>query len=133
MNTDDAQVPRNPTNVAGPTAAEIELRNATHLPYRSLCRWCVMSGTPTPTTVRPAEADRDVPRVVCDYAFIRSWGDNDVLTTYVGRLYPTTEIIVIPCEQKGNDEYAVSRLADSILNSGVKSCTWLTRSLPWTS
>ena len=31
---ESAQVPRVPTNVTGPTAAEIELHNATHLPYR---------------------------------------------------------------------------------------------------
>lgn len=125
VNAEDAQTPRIPTNVSGPTPAEIELHNATHLPYRSWCRWCVMSRKPTPKHVRSHHVQRDAPLLVGDYAFVRSWSDEDLLTIYVGRPYPTKELIVIPCEQKGNDEYAVNRLANFIINSGIKSVVYM--------
>ena len=125
VNDEDAQPPRVPANVAGPTAMEVELHNATHLPYRSWCRWCVMSRKPTPKHVRAHHAQRDVPLLVGDYAFVRSWSDEDLLTIHVGRLCHTKELIVIPCEQKGDDEYAVNRLANIIINSGVKTLVYM--------
>ena len=113
---DGAQEPRIPTNVTGPTAAEIDLHNATHLPYRSWCRWCVMSRKPTPKHVRAHHADRDVPLLVGDYAFVRSWDDSERLTIYLGRLYPTNELVIRPCDQQGSDDYAISRLSNVVKN-----------------
>ena len=98
--TDSAQEPRVPTNVTGPTATEIDVHNATHLPYRSWCRWCVMSRKPTPKHVRAHHADRDVPLLVGDYVFVRSGNDTYLLTIYFGRLHPTRDLVIIPCGQK---------------------------------
>ena len=118
-------VPKTLPDVTGPTDNEIARHNLTHLPYRSWCRWCVMSRKPNPKHLRSHFAKRDVPLLVGDYAFVRSSTDQDLLTLFIGRIYPTRELVIIPCEQKGDDPYAVNRLANFIRNSGVRKLVYM--------
>ena len=115
----DVQVAKVPTAPVGPSQAEIEAHNVTHLPYRSWCRWCVMSKKPNTKHMRAQYAQRDVPLLVGDYAFIRDSRDEDLLTIFVGRMYPSRSIVIIPCQQKGDDPYAVNRLANFIKACGA--------------
>ena len=63
----------------GPTQQEIDEHNATHIPYRSWCRWCVMGKKPNLRHSRSSSA-RDVPLLVGDYCFVRDARDEDLLT-----------------------------------------------------
>lgn len=115
----NVQIAKVPTAPIGPSPAEIEAHNVTHLPYRSWCRWCVMSRKPNPKHMRNHYSTRDVPMLVGDYAFIRDSRDEDLLTVFIGCMYPSKSIVVIPCEQKGDDPYAVNRLANFIKTCGA--------------
>ena len=123
----DAQghLPKTLPDVVGPSPQEIARHNLTHLPYRSWCRWRVMSRKPNPKHLRSHVAKRDIPLLVGYYAFMRSTTDEDLLTVFVGRLYPTREITIIPCEQKGEDMHAINRLANFIKNAGVQKLVYM--------
>ena len=130
IDTEDAQQPKTLPNVTGPTDHEIELHNATHLPYRSWCRWCVFSRKPNPRHIRSYYSNRDVPLLVGDYCFIRDSRDEELLTLFIGRMYPFKSLVIIPCAQKGADDYAISRLANFIKNVVYNVwSTWLTKNL----
>ena len=119
------QLPKTLPDVVGPSPQEIARHNLTHLPYRSWCRWCVMSRKPNPKHLRSHFAKRDIPLLVGDYAFVRNSVDEDLLTIFVGRMYPTRELVIIPCEQKGEDQYAINRLSNFIKNSGVQKLVYM--------
>ena len=63
--------------------------------------------------------------LVGDYAFARSSADEDLLAIFVGRMYPTRELVTIPCEQKWKYQYAINRLSNFIKNSSVQPLVYM--------
>ena len=68
---------------------------------------------------------RGVSLLVGDDIFVRSSTDEDRSTTFVGILYPTKKLVVIPCEQKGEYAYAINRLANFIRNACVQKLAYM--------
>ena len=56
--------------------------------------------------------------MVADYCFIHDSQDKDLCTVLVGRLYPAKALFAVVCDQKGDDDDVITRLARSIRNSG---------------
>ena len=56
--------------------------------------------------------------MVADYCYIRDSQDKELCTALVGRLYPAKASFAVVCDQKGVDDYVVTRLAQFIRNSG---------------
>ena len=90
------------------------------LPYRSWCRWCVSAKRRNAPHLRLPDHSREIPLLVADYCFVRDSRDDDLLTVFVGRLYPSRAIVAIPCDVRGVDDYAVGRLAQFLRDCGVK-------------
>ena len=120
-----AQSPVGIPSPATPTAEEVALHWLTHLPYKSLCRWCVSGKCRnTPHHALPGHS-REVPLFVADYCFIRDARDDDLLTCFIGRLYPSRALVAIPCDVKGIDEYAVGRLTGFLQDCGVTRMVYM--------
>ena len=113
------QQPRGMPSPPQPTADEIALHWLTHLPYRSWCKWCVAAKKANSPHPSLPGATREIPLLVADYCYVKDGRNEDLLTCFVGRLYPSRALITIPCDVKGVDEYAVERLTDLLRNSGV--------------
>ena len=93
--------------------------NLTHIPYRTWCKYCIMSRRPNDPH-RSKATKRTVPLLVGDYCFLRNSSDEILQTVLVVRVYPFRMLLAIPVSAKGaTDEYAVSRLVDFIKNVGV--------------
>ena len=114
------QTPAGLPSPAQPTAIEIALHWLTHLPYRSWCRWCVSAKRRNAPHLRLPDHSREIPLLVADYCFVRNSRDDDVVTVFVGRLYPSRALVAIPCDVRGVDDYAVGRLAQFLRDCGVK-------------
>ena len=114
------QAPAGLPSPSQPTAIEIALHWLTHLPYRSWCRWCVSAKRRNAPHLRLPDHSREIPLLVADYCFVRDSRDDDLLTVFVGRLYPSRAIVAIPCDVRGVDDYAVGRLAQFLRDCGVK-------------
>ena len=80
-----------------------------------------MSRKPNPEHLGSHVAKRGIQLLVGDYASVGSSTDEDLLTIGVGRVYPTRELVIIPHEQKGEDLYASTRLANFIKNPGART------------
>ena len=120
MNPCLVQAPAGLPSPAQPTAIEIALHWLTHLPYRSWCRWCVSAKRRNAPHLRLPDHSREIPLLVADYCFVRDSRDEDVVTVFVGRLYPSRALVAIPCDVRGVDDYAVGRLAQFLRDCGVK-------------
>ena len=103
-----------------PSFEELEARNATHIPFRTWCKWCVAGRKPNPHHIRAKGAARDVPVLRGDYRFVKDSRDQELLTMYVGNLYPSNAIVAFPVAQKGYDECAVHRFAKFLRMCGVR-------------
>ena len=114
-----AQAPHGMPSPAQPTAEEIALHWLTHLPYRSWCKWCVAAKRANNPHRHGLPFSREIPLLVADYCYVRDWRDDDTVTVFVGKLYPSRCIIAVPCEMKGTDNYSVNRLTNFLRNSGV--------------
>ena len=120
-----AQAPVGIPSPAQPTAIEIALHWLTHLPYRSWCRWCVSAKRRNAPHYSLPRHSREIPLFVADYCFVRDSRDDDLLTCFVGRLYPSRALIAIPCDVKGPDDYAVGRLVSFLRDCGVKRLVYM--------
>ena len=87
-----------------------------------VCCWTQNNNTPHLT--QPTFS-RDIPLVVADYCFVRHKHDQDLSTVLVARLYPSKAIVAIPCDVKGPDEYATSRLVVFLKASGVDQLVYM--------
>ena len=105
-----------------PSKAEVDAHNVTHLPYRSWCPHCVRARRPNSQhRCRSSASQRSLPLLVADYCYIKDIHDNQLKTVLVARLYPARALMATICEKKGpEDEYAVTRLASFIKDSGYK-------------
>ena len=114
-----AQTPVGLPSPSKPTAIEVALHWLTHLPYRSWCRWCVSAKRRNAPHHSLPTHSREIPLLVADYCFLRDHRDEDLLTCFVGRLYPSRALISIPCDSKGVDDYAVGRLSSFLKDCGI--------------
>ena len=102
-----------------PSAAQVAAHKLTHLPYRSWCEHCGRARRQnTPHRQRLPSSQRTTPLLAADYCFIRDSQDKDLCTVLVGRLYPAKALFAVVCDQKGADDYVITRLAQFIRNSG---------------
>ena len=119
-----AQRPVLLSDVKMPTRAEYARHMLTHLPYRRWCIWCQMARRPnSPHRALPLFS-RDIPLLVFDYVFENAT-DEDMVTVLVARIYPYRAIFAIQCDVKGEDPYAVTRLAVFLRNCGVVRCAYM--------
>lgn len=89
-----------------------------HPPHRSWCKWRVASRRPSSHHRSQPASRRKAPLLVADYCYTRDYQDEEWATTLVAKVYPAKALIAIMCEQKGFDDYTVSRLAQIISDSG---------------
>ena len=115
-----AQTPKGLPSPAQPTPDEVAKHWLTHLPYRSWCRWCVAAKRQNTPHLRQSGPDREIPLLAADYCYLKDGRDDDLLTVFVGRLYPSRALVSIPCEVKGVDDYTVERLTHFIKGCGLK-------------
>ena len=102
-----------------PTAIQVAAHNLTHLPYRSWCSHCVRARRANSHHRSiPSSRQRTTPLLVADYCFVRDCQDKELATVLVGRLYPSKALFAVVCDQKGVDNYVVTRLAHFIRDSG---------------
>ena len=63
-----------------PTKAERDAHEATHLPFRSWCPFCVAGRRDNPPHTKRPEEERQVPEVMLDYAFVRRNDETETAT-----------------------------------------------------
>ena len=114
-----AQAPVGLPSPAKPSAIEVALHWLTHIPYRSWCRWCASAKRQNAPHHSLPSHSREVPLLVADYCFLRDGRDEDLLTCFVARLYPSRALGSIPCDTKGVDAYAVGRLTNFLKDCGI--------------
>ena len=120
-----AQAPVGIPSPETPSAEEVAQHWLTHLPYRSWCRWCVSAKRRNAPHHSLPNHSREVPLLVADYCFVRDARDEDVLTCFVGRLYPSRALISIPCDMKGVDDYAIGRLVEFVKECGINRLVYM--------
>ena len=102
---DDGTVTRTPVGVPDPPSphpAERARHNLTHWPHRSWCEHCVLARRPNSKHVfSPSSSYRTIPVFVGDYCDLRDSRDEDSVTVFVGRLYPSrmTFATVVSCNR----------------------------------
>ena len=120
-----AQVPRGIPSPTQPTADDVAKHWLTHLPYRSWCKWCVAAKRQNAPHFSLPSHSREIPLLVADYCFVQDKRDEDLLTCFVGRLYPSRTVIAIPCDVKGVDDYAVGRLTQFLKGCGITRLAYM--------
>ena len=102
-----------------PSKKEVEIHNLFHLPYRSWCKHCVAARRKNSHHRRcQTTAQRTVPLMVADYAYLRDHIDQELATILVVRLLPSNLVMSIVCDEKGLDDRVTARLAQFIKESG---------------
>ena len=112
-----------------PPSVEAQRRhNLTHWPCASWCPHCMMGAqNNTPHVQARGGADRSLPLLVLDYCFIRNASDQDLVTLFVGKLYPYKRAFACVIDLKGTkDTYAIGRLSEFIRGSGPNNCVYKT-------
>ena len=112
-----------------PSKAEIELHNATHLPYRNWCPWCV-AGRRNNTQHRELKEKhaRTEPCLHLDYAFLSNEIGTEALTVLIGKLElrwtPLCEqssTYACPVTEKGiGDTFASNQLEAFVRLHGIR-------------
>ena len=100
---DDEQAQR-PSGLPGPktpSAAEIDLHNLTHMPYRSWCPHCVAGRRPN-TQHHKSDSQSSIPSLVADYCFLRDAQDQDLTTVLVAKVYPFKMTMVVAMTKTGS-------------------------------
>ena len=96
-----------------PTKAEREAHEATHLPFRSWCPFCIAGRRDNPGHVKRPEEERTVPEVALDYAFVRRQEEDDTLTVLVAKDRDSRALRAWVMRHKGaSEEEAVERIAE---------------------
>ena len=113
-----AQMPKGIKGPVNPTAAEVDLHNLTHIPYRSWCPHCIACRKPN-TPNFSSRSEKNIPLLVADYCFIRDSADQDLATVLVVRVYPHRMTLATCVDAKGRDEKAINRVASFIKSCGL--------------
>ena len=112
-----------------PSAAEIELHNSTHMPYRNWCPWCVSGRrNNTPHRELGEKHGRSEPCLHLDYAFLSDEIGSESQTVLVGKLeHPKMKIdeqsstFACSASMKGaNDVFAFGQFKSFIRIHGVR-------------
>ena len=112
-----------------PSKEEIEAHNATHLPYRNWCPWCVAGRrNNTPHRELRDKRGRTEACLHLDYAFLSDEVGSDLLTVLIGKLeQPKMELdeqsttFACPVKMKGaTDAFAFSQLKSFIRMHNVR-------------
>ena len=114
-----AQCPRGMPSPLIPSPDEVARHWLTHLPYRSWCKWCVAAKRANAPHTSMPDHSKEIPLLAADYCYVRDGRGQDLLTIFVGRLYPSRAMFAVPCDVKGEDEYAIGRLAEFIKACGI--------------
>ena len=93
-----------------PSKKEVDFHNLTHIPYRNWCPFCVRARRKNDPHCQSQGDGRSKPLFCADYCFVRETEDEGNLSLLVGRIKPGSSTIVVPCQQKGHDDYAVHRV-----------------------
>ena len=102
-----------------PNAKERAIHDLTHLPYRGWCEHCVRARRPnTHHRAKSPSSQRTIPLLVADYCHVRDNQDEELATILVARLYPSKALLAVYCDQKGVDDYVITRLASFIRDTG---------------
>ena len=102
-----------------PIAKERAIHDLTHLPYRDGCEHCVRARRPnTHHRARSPSSQRTIPLLVADDCHVRDSKDEELATILVARLYPSKALLAAYCDQKGVDDYAITRLAACVTDTG---------------
>ena len=97
------------------------LHDLAHLPYRSWCPHCVRARRQcSQHRSKSASFQRKVPLLVADYAQIRDSHDEELATLLIGRIYPAKALFAVVCDQKGVDDYVITRIAQFLRDSGYR-------------
>ena len=112
-------VPKGLPSPSLPSKAEVEHHNLTHLPYRSWCPFCVAARRKNNAHFANRGEGRAKPLFCADYCFVGETEDDENLSVLVGRVYQSTAMLAVPSEQKGHDEYAISRTAAFMKAEGL--------------
>ena len=117
-----SRVPRGLPAPYEPSALERARHNLTHYPYKSWCEHCVKARRPnTAHRTSPTASDRTVPIFVSDYCFLRDALDDDIVTCFVGKIYPDRNMYAAVVDEKGaGDERAIKSLAEFFRETGLK-------------
>ena len=107
-----------------PSRAEVEHHNLTHIPYRSWCPICVAARRKNNAHRSGQEKERTVPLLCADYCFVRESSDDDLLSVLVGRIYPSTSLVAVPCERKGHDPYTIHRMTTFMKSNGISNVVY---------
>ena len=115
---EEALVPRCARSPFQPTKAEWEAHQATHLPYRSWCRFCVEGRCDNPPhRGRPAELEQPaVQEVHMDYCFVRREGEEHATTVLVLKHRQSRAVRCWAVPRKGGAEAVAAELA----NEGIR-------------
>ena len=96
-----ARLPRGLPEPSEPSAAVRARHNLTHYPYRSWYEHCVAARRANSKhSHSPSSSDRTVPVFVSDYCFLRDGRDEDLATCFVGKIYPSRNMIAIIVDSK---------------------------------
>ena len=98
-------LPRVPRPLVGPSLEEWNAHQATHVPFRAWCRWCVQNrGKEDPHRRVASERLGLVPHIELDYSFVKFAGSERVrpilAVTYVQKCYSFAAVV----EGKGSED-----------------------------
>ena len=107
-----------------PTKAQRDAHNVTHLPYRSWCPHCVAARRPNSAHRIQKSGPRSMPLLVADYCFLKDSEDDVGIPVFVARLYPAKAMLATVCDQKGEDDNVIARVAQFIKDSGYSKIVY---------
>jgi hypothetical protein len=97
---DEPRVPRLLADPLLPSAAEVELHDITHLPFRSWCQCCV-KGKANNVHHHKQRRDHDIPHVYADYCFLDCEKDAETLVVQIMKDKDTGMIFAHAVPRKG--------------------------------
>ena len=108
-----------------PTRAEREEHEATHLPFRSWCRFCVSgrSDNPAHRVIEDPDGERrGLLEVHLDYAYLKRDSSDDLLTLLVVKFRPSRAVRAYSVPAKGvGDAAIVERVCRGMVEAGVRA------------
>ena len=104
-----------------PSRPEVEHHNLAHIPDRSWCPICVAARRKNNAHCSGQEEERTVPLLCADYCFVCESSDDDLLSVLIGRIYPSTSLVAVPCERKCHDPYTVHRMTMFMRSNGISN------------
>ena len=109
---EESRVPQKVWDPAAPSRAEWLAHQATHLPFRSWCRFCVEGRASNQPHHRAGKEDEQlVPEIHLDYAFARRETEEDTITMLVAKHRQSRAVRAWVVPRKGPVEEVAAELA----------------------